>query len=361
MKILICHSSLGSGGIESMVVNLANEMSKTHDVSVLTIFKPKETDICFKKLSGNIKPRTLGKTKPGISLSLLLGIIRFFSKNQYDVVHLNGFFYYYFLAVILFHHKTSFFYTVHNDAVQENCLWDKYLIWLKKFCFKHGWMHAITISNVSQRSFIELYNTDNTLIYNGVPKPHCKKIDVSKYKFSDKTRIMLNPARISVQKNQLMLCRVVTRLLKEGYDCCLLIAGSNDDKQIFSSLEPYFCNRIIYLGERDDAVDIMNSVDAMVLSSGWEGMPVTLVEALSVGCIPVCTPVGGIKDVICDGVSGVLSRDTEENNYYTALKRFLNLNIEERCTISKNCQQLFEQFNIEHTSKEYIKCFSSVV
>ena len=52
MKILICHSSLGSGGIESMVVNLANEMSKTHDVSVLTIFKPRETDICFKRLSG---------------------------------------------------------------------------------------------------------------------------------------------------------------------------------------------------------------------------------------------------------------------------------------------------------------------
>lgn len=361
MKILICHSSLGSGGIESMVVNLANEMSKTHDVSVLTIFKPKETDICFKKLSGNIKPLTLGKTKPGISLSLLLGIIRFFSRNQYDVVHLNGFFYYYFLAVILFHHKTSFFYTVHNDAVQENCLWDKYLIWLKRFCFKHGWMHAITISNASQKSFFELYHTDNTLIYNGVPKSHCQKIDVSKYKFSDKTRIMLNPARISVQKNQLMLCRVVTRLLKEGYDCCLLIAGSNDDKQIFSSLEPYFCNRIIYLGERNDVVDIMNSVDAMVLSSEWEGMPVTLVEALSVGCIPVCTPVGGIKDVICDGVSGVLSIDTEENNYYTALKRFLSLTIEERGLISKKCQQLFEQFNIEHTSKEYIKCFSSVV
>ena len=132
MKILICHSSLGSGGIESMVVNLANEMSKSHDVSVLTIFKPRETDICFKRLSGNIKTLTLGKNKPGISLSLLLGIIRLFLRNQYDVVHLNGFFYYYFLAVILFHHKTKFFYTVHNDAVQENCLWDRYLIWLKK-------------------------------------------------------------------------------------------------------------------------------------------------------------------------------------------------------------------------------------
>ena len=78
MKILICHSSLGSGGIESMVVNLANEMSKSHDVSVLTIFKPRETDICFKRLSGNIKTLTLGKNKPGISLSLLLGIIRLF-------------------------------------------------------------------------------------------------------------------------------------------------------------------------------------------------------------------------------------------------------------------------------------------
>ena len=359
MKILICHSSLGSGGIESMVVNLANEMSKSHDVSVLTIFKPRETDICFKRLSGNIKTLTLGKNKPGISLSLLLGIIRLFLRNQYDVVHLNGFFYYYFLAVILFHHKTKFFYTVHNDAVQENCLWDRYLIWLKKFCFKYGWMYAITISNTSQKSFMDLYHADNTLIYNGVPKPNCKTIDVSQYKFTDNTRIILNPARISVQKNQLMLCRVVTRLLNEGYDCCLLIAGSNDDRRIFSTLEPFFCERIVYLGERNDAVDIMNSVDAMALSSGWEGMPVTLVESLSVGCVPICTPVGGICDVVKDNQNGILSSDTSEEAYYLAMKRFLEMKQSKLDEMRNRCRIDFSKYDIEMTAKEYINLFRS--
>lgn len=41
--------------------------------------------------------------------------------------------------------------------------------------------------------------------------------------------------------------------------------------------------------------------DAYALCSSYEGMPISLIEAIGVGCIPVCTPVGGIVDVVHNG------------------------------------------------------------
>ena len=361
MKILLCHSSLGSGGIESMVVNLANQMSLTQDVTVCTIFQPKDTDVCYQKLSPRVKFISLGKTKKGITVKLLFSILQTIRKGCFDVIHLNGFFYYYFLAVIFLHKKTKFFYTVHNDAVKENCMWDKYLVPLKKFCFRKLWMHAVTISKTSQKSFVNLYDAPNTLIYNGVSLLNHDKIDISYLKHSRKTRIILNPARISEQKNQLMLCKVMHGIIEEGFDCCLIIAGANNDQQIYSQLEPYFCDRIKYLGERSDTVSLMSSVDAMCLSSKWEGMPVTLIEALSVGCIPICTPVGGINDVIQDGKNGILSSDISEDAYYNAIKRFMSMNCTELHNLSQQCKISFSQFDIKETSEQYLNLFKQTI
>lgn len=359
MRILICHSSLGSGGIESMVSNLANEMVKTQDVTVCTIFDPKETDICYNRLSKDIKFFSMGKVRGGISLSLLFKLYNSIRKGKYDAVHLNGLFYYYFIAIILLHNKVKFFYTVHNDAVQENCLWDRQLLPLKKYCFKHKWMYPITISQTSKDSFEQLYGTPNHLIYNGVPKINSPSADLSEFKINRGATVFFNPARISEQKNQLMLCRVVTRLINDGYNCSLIIAGSNDAPEIEKQLQEFYSENIKFVGVRNDAVSIMKASDAMCLSSLWEGMPVALIEALSVGCIPVCTPVGGIKDVISDGINGILSYDTEEYSFYLALKRFLDLSTEQKKQIKSNCLQLFEEFNIENTSKEYVEYFKT--
>ena len=51
MKILHIHPAMAGGGIEAMICGLANEMVKTHEVTVCSIFMPKPKDIfwlnCF--------------------------------------------------------------------------------------------------------------------------------------------------------------------------------------------------------------------------------------------------------------------------------------------------------------------------
>lgn len=361
MKILHIHTSLATGGIEAMICGLANEMVKTENVSVCSIFKPKENDVFWHKLSSKVHRISLGKLKEGFSISEIFKIYALIKKEKFDVVNLHGFFYYYALTVLLLHKRVKFFYTVHSDAKMENGSWDKYLFPIKKIFFKLNWLKAITISDFSKESFTKLYNTDSELIYNGISRPIYTSDDIlGSYRITTNTKLFIHAGRISYEKNQLVLCKVFKRLIDEQNDVVLLIAGNVQDYEIYNEMKAYFTDRIIYLGERDDVPQLMSNCDAMCLPSIWEGLPITLLESLSVGCIPICSPVGGISNVITNGENGLLSKAWSEQEYYYTIKEYLSLSEEDIDVMKMMCIKSFEAFDINNCSKKYLSCYSGL-
>lgn len=355
MKILHFHTSMSGGGIESIICGLVNELSLNNDITLATIFKPKEADIFERKVSPTVKRINLGKVKPGFSLSEIFRIFRLIRRGDYDIVHIHGFFYYYALSVLLLHRKVKFFYTIHSDAQMENSPWDRRILWLKKWGFKKKHIRPITISPASKESFSKLYNTDSTLICNGIPKPFVDTTEnpLEKYKITPTTKIFVHAGRINVAKNQVVLCKSFSTLVKNGYDAVLLIAGGNYDDTIMQQIQPYFCDRIVYLGERRDIPMLFSYADAMCLPSIWEGLPVTLLESLSVGCIPICSPVGGIVDVVTHGYNGLLSKDSSEEQYYKVLKEYMDMSDERHKEIRNNCVESFVPYDIKQTVQQY--------
>lgn len=357
------HTSMGQGGIEAIVCGLVNEMSKQHEVSLCTIFARREDQVFERQLSPNVRRFDLGKSKLGFSLREILKIYRFIRKGNYEVVHIHGFFYYYALAIMLLHRRVRFIYTIHSDARMECSSWDKQIFPLKRYAFRHGWMHAVTISHESQRSFTDLYQSDSTLIYNGVekytgtPSPSL----LQEYRYTPNTLLFLHPGRITKAKNQLVLCRVFQRLILEKNDIVLLLAGSNDDEQIYQRIEPFFSERIVYLGARTDVRDMMCRADAFCLPSIWEGMPVTLLEAISVGCIPICAPVGGIPEIVKNNENGFLSTDSTFEGYYAAMRAFLSATPYVRADMRKWCIETFKPFSMRTIAQQYVRLYNNLL
>jgi len=63
---------------------------------------------------------------------------------------------------------------------------------------------------------------------------------------------------------------------------------------------------VTFLGFRDDVHDYIRAADAFCLSSVWEGIPLAVQEAILLGVPVVATDVGGMREVVKDGVSGRL-------------------------------------------------------
>lgn len=363
MKILHIHPSMAGGGIEAMVCALVNEMSKSNDVTLCTIYSPKKSDVFEQKLSTSVHRISLGKNKEGFSVKEIFKIYNVIRNGNYDVVHIHGFFYYYALAVYLLHKRVKFVYTIHSDAYRESTIWDRRIMLLKRKAFKMDYIRPITISKESKRSFSEFYGLDSTLIYNGIPD-YTYDTNVHKltaYRFTDKTRVFLHSGRITEAKNQIVLVKAFNRLISEGDDVVLLIAGQKQDMQIWTEIEPYLNERIIYLGERNDVRDLLSEADAFCLPSIWEGMPVTLLEALATGCIPICSPVGGIPEVIINRENGLLSSGSSEEEYYKALKSFVSCTDIEIKDMKQKCLEAFNKFRISEVAEKYIEVYKSKV
>jgi glycosyltransferase involved in cell wall biosynthesis len=64
--------------------------------------------------------------------------------------------------------------------------------------------------------------------------------------------------------------------------------------------------RVLFLGHRDDIYDVLRALDVFVLCSDHEGLPIVLLEALYLGIPVVARGVGGVSEVIQDGISGIL-------------------------------------------------------
>ncbi len=93
-------------------------------------------------------------------------------------------------------------------------------------------------------------------------------------------------------------------------EVALVIAGDGPDRAALErrARELGLEERVRFLGAvpRDQVLRIFRAADASLLPSAWENFPHTVVEALAVGCPVIATAVGGVPEVVRDGVNGLL-------------------------------------------------------
>lgn len=155
-------------------------------------------------------------------------------------------------------------------------------------------------------------------------------IDPKKYKFSEETRkrvrnelcvndktVIGHVGALKKVKNQKRLIEILRDIHNEKY--ALILIGDGEDRQ---KLENYaeelkIKNQILFLGSRTDVADLLQAIDVFVFPSFFEGIPMALIEAQTVG-VPIVA-------------SNVINRDIEVNNNIS----FVSLNNKNEVWISK--------------------------
>lgn len=199
---------------------------------------------------------------------------------------------------------------------KHNFLRKMMVIFIQRYICVSKDLHSWLINHVG------ISETKTLLIQNG--------INTERFNFpktvSEQLRFTI-VARITPVKDHLNLLNAFL-LLKEELGCEVLpqlsIVGNGAQRPQLES----FCyenglNTVDFLGARDDIAQILASTDVFVLSSIAEGIPMTILEAMSAKTPVVSTNVGGIPEVITDGVEGYLVEKSNPKALAKALKRYI--------------------------------------
>jgi glycosyltransferase involved in cell wall biosynthesis len=356
--------TLAPGGAERMVVDLSNELSRQgHEVILCVLRDDKQENFGFYKHEVSDKINYINLSIPiGLRLKNIFILYKLIKKLKPQVVHCHLNLVNYLFPLTLMFTKTGFFNTIHSKPTYEVSNTIEY--WIRRYFFSNFKMKAITISEETTRFFLDYYKTPPFHeIYNGraIPKPtpeyQVVRTTIKKFR-EDRDTVFLHIGTCNAAKNQKMLISVFNRLVENGDHVVLMIIGSGFDSDDGRNLKSLACDKIIFLGQKQNVADYLLNADAFCLSSVIEGMPISLIEALACGCIPICTPVGGLINTIKDGITGYISKSVSEDDYYISVRSFL----ENKNQIKKDdlIKYYLSHFSIEECANNYLSLFEKL-
>jgi len=150
------------------------------------------------------------------------------------------------------------------------------------------------------------------VIYNAID---IKEIDITiktpireELNLPEQSKIVVNIGRISPEKGQYFFIKAAMHVSSVLPNCYFLIIGNgpNLDKLKYVVKKAGYSHRIFFLGFRRDALAILKQSDLLVITSLREGLPLVLLEAFALKVPVLCSPVGGIPEVVSEGITGYL-------------------------------------------------------
>lgn len=124
-------------------------------------------------------------------------------------------------------------------------------------------------------------------------------------------------ARFTGHKQPLVLLKAFEKALHQNGDLYLLMVGDGDEKA--AALEfvkkAGIENRVIFQNFRQDVPDVLAAADIFILPSLWEGLPIGLLEAMSMGKAIIASNVDGTTDIIENNSNGCLIELADLNDH----------------------------------------------
>jgi len=199
------------------------------------------------------------------------------------------------------------------------------------------------------------------LIKNGI-NTHSKRINYLETS-GDIKFIFLG--RFEYQKNLFALIEAFEVFTRKYHNSKLTLVGDGTLKQKIQSLiaKKALEEKVECLGWLKD-VDVQNYLvqsDFFILPSHAEGMSNALLEAMSIGLIPICTKVSGAKDLIDHNQNGFLINGFDPKGIFIAMDEAMRLSQKQKLEMSQRCVYKVEQeHKIEKMAEKYIDLYNSM-
>ena len=366
MKILqITNSITGSGGAGKLMVPLSRYLvEQGHDVTVLQLIKGKGESV-FKEIEqygGEVRWLKMKGSvyNPFITFRLIKWL------KMYDIVNVHLFpsFYWTAFAKILSFCKTPLVYTEHNttNKRRNNMLFRTFDGFLYRNCYKK----IIACADKVLESFLLTYpkSTNCVAINNGVDTDKYNAAQAYSKKqlcgVSENSIIITMVARFVYPKRQDTIIRALAKLPSNYH--AVFVGAMPEEGTILSvkqTVEKLGLNsRVHFLGIRSDVPEVLRSSDIVVMSSEYEGLSLSSLEAMSSGKPLIASDVNGLREVVHGAgilfdvnneqqLADEITKLVEDHSYYNR--------------IASQCLERAMQYDFRIMGEKYLEVYRSVL
>lgn len=306
MKIVQVIPYFCFGGAETMCENLSYALRKLgNEVLVISLYD-RRTPISQRMEQAGIRIVYLDK-KLGLDFSMVGKIAAVLRQEKPDVVHTHLNTIKYAVAAARLSGVKTCVHTVHNVAQQE--AEGKVEKIIRNFYFTRGWSVPVGLSPAVQETISQFYKLEKSqipVIYNGIDLSHC----IPKKDYSlGQTITLLHIGRFTQQKNHVGLLRAFAGIVSVFPRSRLNLVGEGELRETVEAeaARMGLRDRVRFLGSQSNVYPFLHQADVFLLPSEYEGMPMTLIEAMGTGLPIVATRVGGVPDMLTDGTSAILT------------------------------------------------------
>lgn len=354
MKVIQIMPEFGLAGAETMCENLTIKLAQNGVHVMVVSLYDYHSAITDRMESKGIKICYLNK-KPGLDLSMILKLYQLFRSEKPDVIHTHRYVMQYAIPAAVMAGVKRRIHTVHSVATKETVeMAQKLNYFFYHFCH----VTPVALSNEIQATVVERYRLPQQkvpVIYNGIDLSRC--IVKNSYERNQKMRF-LHIGRFAPVKNHRMLLEAFADVHQRYPDTELVLLGTGEleDEVRQRTLELGVMDSVTFAGLKENVYPDLNFADAFVLPSLYEGMPMTLIEAMGTGLPVIATNVGGIPSMIRNGENGLLV-DVDVHALTDAMVRLMDETM--RRTIGRKARETTEQlFSSDTMCERYYEIYA---
>lgn len=304
LKISFYTNSLSLGGAEKVGIYLATYFSSRGlDVSIVTN-KIEKTEYALP--IDDIERRSLqGKNETLNKFVISKRMFEYLRSEKPDVLVVLGTPLLSYLALPLLLLKTKIIVSERNSP--KNFSGKKLTKFISNRLFKLA--DGYVFQTQGALSYYHWINSNKTVIPNPLFVDNIPNVNLNKKRKRKNTIVSIG--RLHKQKNQKLLINAFALIEKKYPEYSLIIYGEGEERQSLERLikTHKLTGRVLLPGATEKVLEEIKDTSLFVFSSDFEGMPNALIEAMSLGLPVISTdcPSGGPRDLITDGLNGLLT------------------------------------------------------
>lgn len=179
-----------------------------------------------------------------------------------------------------------------------------------------------------------------------------------KYGYANNDFILISVGELNKNKNQISLIKSLEILINKISTVKLLLVGTGkEEKNLIKYVEERKLEKFVkFLGSREDIKELLSISDVALSASKREGLPVSILEAMSMGLPLVVNDCRGNRDLIKNNINGFLVKNSCPKEFSKNLnKLYTNKLLSEK--FSKNNINLVKNYSSDKIFEEVIKIY----